>query len=78
MEIYGAVGTWSGNYTVQVDGGGSVILNGTKSAFFPKALLYQNNSLDLGPHEVKISNSPFTGQTLSIDFAIIYGPSPTM
>ena len=44
-----------------------------------KALLYQNNNLVPGTHAVKVSNSPyaFTGQTLSIDFAITYGPSST-
>ena len=76
MEIYGAVGPWGGDYTVQVDGGNSVTFNGTKNTLVPKTLLYQDNLVP-GPHAVKISNSPHTGQTLSIDFAIIYGPSST-
>ena len=77
MEIYGAVGPRSGDYTVQVDGGDSFTFNGTKSALVPQTLLYQDNDLGSGTHAVKISNSPFTGQTLSIDYAIAYGPSST-
>lgn len=77
MGIYGAVGPRGGDYMVQVDGGDFVTFNGTKSTLVPNTLLYQDNNLVPGTHAVKISNSPFTGQTLSIDFAIIHGPSLT-
>jgi len=73
VEIYGSVGPNSGNYTIQSDGGESVTFNGTKSVLTPQTLLYQDNSLAPGTHEVKISNSS-PGQTLNIDFAVIYGP----
>ena len=75
MEIYGTVGPDEGVYTVQVDDGNSVTLNGTKSQPISSTLLYQDNSLIPGKHTVKISNSPFTGQTLRIDYAVIYGPA---
>lgn len=77
VEIYGAVGPSSGAYTVQVDNGASVTLNGTKANFNPQTLLYQDNSLAPGTHTVKISNTPFAGQTLSIDYALIYSNSTT-
>lgn len=77
VEIYGAVGPSSGAYTVQVDGGESVTFNGTKSALNPQTLLYQDNSFAPGRHTVKISNSPFVGQTLSIDYAVIRSASST-
>lgn len=77
MEIYGAVGPFNGAYTVQVDNGDTVILNGTKRNLVPQTLLYQENGLTSGKHMLKISNSPFTGQTLSIDYAVIYSSSST-
>ena len=77
MEIYGTVGPAFGNYTVQVDNGAPVTFNATKVNLVPQALLYQDNSLAPGSHSVKISNSPFSGQNLSIDFAIIYTSQPT-
>ena len=73
MEIYGAVGLNASTYTVQTDGGGSVTFNGTKSVLTPQTLLYQDNSLVPGRHEVKISNAASGVSTLSIDFAVIYG-----
>ncbi|KAF9793501.1 hypothetical protein BJ322DRAFT_1035047 [Thelephora terrestris] len=76
VEIYGAVGPSSGNYTVQVDNGTPFLFNGTKVNLTPQTLLYQDNSLAPGTHTVNISNSPFTGQSLSIDFAIIYSSQP--
>lgn len=75
MEIYGTVGPSNGVYTVQIDNGGSVTFNGTKSSLVPQTLLYQNNSLALGRHTVNISNTPFAGQTLSIDYAVVYSSS---
>ena len=75
MEIYGAVGPRNGAYTIQIDGGTSVTFNGTKENLIPQTLLYQGNSLVPGRHTVKISNSPFTGQTLSIDYAVIHSSS---
>lgn len=77
MEIYGAVGPWSGAYTVQIDDGDSVTFNGTKNSLIPQTLLYQGNSLVPGAHKVKILNSPFAGQTLSIDCAVIFGSLST-
>lgn len=74
VEIYGSVGPAQGIYTVQVDNGNPVTFNGTRTNLVPQTLLYQNNSFAPGKHTVKISNSPFTGQTLRIDYAIIYGP----
>ncbi|KAF9653279.1 hypothetical protein BDM02DRAFT_3087395 [Thelephora ganbajun] len=70
--IYGAVGPMNGVYTVQVDNGDSFTFNGIKDNLIPKTLLYQNNNLAPGRHTVNISNSPFAGQTLSIDYAVIY------
>ena len=75
MEIYGAVGPGHGNYTVQVDDGTPATFNGTKNNVVPQTLLYQSNSFVPGTHRVKISNSPFTGQALTIDFAVIYTSS---
>ena len=77
VEIYGSVGPDEGLYTVQVDSGNSLTFNATNSQF-TSALLYQDNSFVPGKHTVKISNSPFTGQTLRIDYAIIYSPSSSM
>lgn len=74
VEIYGAVGPDGGIYTVQADNGNSVTLNATKTQFTSGALLYQDNSLVPGKHSVKISNSPFSGQTLRIGYAVIYAP----
>jgi hypothetical protein len=74
VEIYGSVGPDEGLYTVQVDNDNSLIFNATNSQL-TSALLYQDNSIVPGKHTVKISNSPFTGQTLRIDYAIIYSHS---
>ena len=75
VEIYGAVGPNSGAYTVQVDGGTPAAFNGTKNSLHTQTLLYQYNEVVSGTHTVNISNTPFAGQTLSIDYAIIYGNS---
>ena len=77
MEIYGAVGPRNGAYMVQIDDGESTAFNGTKNNLIPQTLLYQGNSLAPGKHTVKISNSPFVGQTLSIDYAVIHTSSST-
>jgi len=77
VEIYGTVGPNNGAYSVQIDNGIPVVFNGTKSIFHPQILLYQNNSLVPGPHAVKISNTPFAGQTLGIDYAVIYRNAST-
>jgi hypothetical protein len=71
VEIYGAVGPEGGSYTVQIDNGQSVTLNGTKNNLIPQTLLYQGNSFALGTHTMMVSNTPFAGQMLSIDYAII-------
>jgi len=75
VEIYGTVGPMNGVYTVQIDSGDSVAFNGNKDNLVPRTLLYQSNSLVPGTHTVTISNSPFDGQTLSIDYAVVYGSS---
>jgi len=77
VEIYGTVGPNNGAYTVQIDNGVPVAFNGTKNTLRPQTLLYQNNSLVPGPHAVKISNTPFTGQTFGIDYAVIYRNAST-
>ena len=76
VEIYGAVGPSLGAYTVQVDDGTPVSFNATNIDLIPQTLLFQDNSFAPGTHTVKISNSPFAGQSLSIDFAIIYTLHP--
>lgn len=75
MELYGAVGPSSGAFTVQLDNGPSMILNATRQRFSPRMVLYQTSGLDLGKHTMRITNAPFSGQTLSIDYAVIWRPS---
>lgn len=77
MEIYGAVGPNNGAYTVQVDNSNPVVLNGTKNALHTQTLLYQCGNLVPGTHTVNISNTPFAGQTFSVDYAVIYSSSST-
>ena len=77
VEIYGAVGPTRAAYTVQIDGGQSVTFNGTKNVLIPQTLLFQDNGLAPTEHSIRISNSPFVGQTLSIDFAVIHSSSST-
>jgi len=72
VEIYGAVGPNGGAYTVQVDNGAPATFNGTKNALHTQTLLFQYNGNSPGNHIVKVSNTPFSGQTLSIDYATIY------
>ena len=72
MEIYGAVGPSGGAYTVQVDNGTPATFNATKSVLHTQTLIFQYNGYSPGSHTVKISNTPFAGQTLSIDYATIY------
>lgn len=76
VEIYGAVGPSFGAYTIQVDDGTPVSFNATNIDLIPQTLLFQDNSFTPGTHTLKISNSPFTGQSLSIDFAVIYTLHP--
>jgi len=72
VELYGTVGPDNGAYTVQVDDGDSTVLNGTKESLVTQTLLYQGTGLAQGKHTLRISNSPFSGQTLGIDYAVVY------
>lgn len=74
VEIYGGIGPQAGPYTVQVDGGPSTTLNATSQYLTPQTLLYRCNGLDPGQHQVRVANTPSSGQTLSIDYAIINRP----
>lgn len=69
------VGPSGGSYTVQLDNGLSRTLNASRDKSSPRTLLYQDTGLGLGGHIMKITNAPFSGQTLSIDYAVFQGPS---
>ena len=74
VEIYGMIGPNGGPYTVQVDGGSPATFNAKSAYLTPQTLLYRSNGLGPGPHEVRIANTPFSGQTLSIDYAVVWRP----
>ena len=76
VEIYGMMGPNGGPYTVQVDDGSSVTFDAKGKYLTPQALLYRCTGLGLGPHKVRIVNTPFSGQTLGIDYAIVHHPPP--
>lgn len=75
MELYGVVGPSGGTYTVQFDDGPSRIFNASNEKLSPRSVLYQDSGLGPGEHTVKIANTPFSGQTLGIDYAVVWGPS---
>ena len=75
VELYGVTGPFAGLFTVQIDGGLPETLNASRSRFTPQEVLYQSNGLESGNHTMRVTNAPFTGQTLSIDYAIVEQPS---
>ena len=70
VELYGAVGPSDGPYMVQLDGGSSTMLNASRTRSSPQMVLYQASGLNSGNHTMRITNSPFTGQALNIDYAV--------
>ena len=71
VEIYGVVGPSDGPYMVQLDGGSLTMLNASRTRSSPEMVLYQTSGLNSGNHTVRITNSPFTGQTLNVDYAVV-------
>ena len=71
MEIYGNTGPKGGPYTVQVDGGSTVELDAKSEYLTPRTLLYRGTGLGQGSHKIRITNTPFSGQTLNVDYAIV-------
>lgn len=65
------VGPTGGLYMVQLDNGPPVTLNASRTRFSPREVLYQDSELSPGNHTMKVTNSPFSGQTLSIDYAVV-------
>ena len=74
VEIYGTIGPQAGPYTVQVDGGPSTTFNATSQYLTPQTLLYRCTGLDSVNHQFRMINAPFSGQTLSIDYAVVRRP----
>ena len=64
------VGPSCGLYMVQLDDGPPTTLNASRSRFSPQEVLYQHSDLGPGNHTMKITNGPFSGQTLGIDYAV--------
>ena len=71
VELYGPVGPFAGLFTVQLDDNPPKTLNATRSRFTPQTVLYQDSGLSQGTHTMMITNNPFSGQTLSIDYAVV-------
>ena len=71
VELYGVVGPFAGLFTVQLDDNPPKTLNATRTKFTPQTILYQDSRLSEGTHTMMITNSPFSGQTLSIDYAVV-------
>jgi len=72
VELYGVVGPCSGAFTVQIDNGPPRTLNATRQRFSPRMVLYQDSGLGPGQHTLRVTNAPFSGQTLSIDHAVVW------
>lgn len=66
------IGPNGGPYTVQVDGGSSMTFDAKSEYLTPQTLLYRCSGLGPGPHRVRVVNTPFSGQTLSIDYAVVH------
>jgi hypothetical protein len=66
------VGPSGGAFTVQLDEGLLTPLNATSKGFSSRVVLYQNSGLGPGVHTMRVMNTPFSGQTLSIDYAVIW------
>jgi hypothetical protein len=69
------VGPSCGLYMVQLDGSSPVTFNASRTRFSPQEILYQDSELSPGNHTMRITNAPFSGQTLGIDYAVV-GQSP--
>jgi hypothetical protein len=69
------VGPSGGLYMVQLDNGLSRTFNASRDKFSPRTVLYQDSGLSPGKHTVGIANTPFSGQTLSVDYAVVRAPS---
>ena len=69
------VGPSGGPYTIQLDNGLSRTFNASSDKFSPQTILYEDTGLSPGKHIVRITNTPFSGQNLSIDYAIVRGSS---
>ena len=74
VEFYGVVGPSAGRYTVQLDDGPSETYDASRDKFAPRMVLYQDSGLGPGEHTLRVANTPFSGQTLSVDYAIVEGP----
>ena len=70
------IGPNGGPYTVQVDDDSPITLDAKSGYLTPQTLLYRCTGLGLGPHKVRLVNTPFGGQTLGIDYAIVRRPPP--
>jgi len=75
VELYGVVGSSSGPYTAQLDDGPSRTFDAKRDVSSLQTILYQDSGLSTGSHTVRITNAPFSGQTLSIDYAVVWGSS---
>ena len=74
VMLYSPVGPSAGPFTVLLDGNLPKTLNATRSKFTQQTVLYQDSELSQGAHTMMIMNSPFSGQTLSIDYALVEQP----
>lgn len=74
VELFGMVGPSCGPYTVQLDNGLSRTFNASRDKLSPQTILYEGTGLNPGEHTLRITNSPFSGQNLSIDYAVVRGP----
>ena len=74
VVLCGPVGPSAGPFTVLLDDNLPKTLNATRSKFTPRMVLYQDSGLSQGAHTMMIMNSPFSGQTLSIDYALVEQP----
>lgn len=66
------VGTSGGPFTVQLDGVLSKTLNASWDKPCPQMVLYHASGLDPGQHTMRVINSPFLGQTLGVDYAVVW------
>jgi len=75
VELFGTVGPSCGPYTVQLDNGPSRTFNASRDKLSPRTILYEGTGLSPGEHTMRITNTPFSGQNLGIDYAVVRGPS---
>ena len=74
VELYGAVGPSGGPYMIQLDNDPPLFFNASRDKFCPQTILHQSSGLSPGMHTMRISNTPFSGQTLNINYAVFQGP----